>query len=148
MNIKDENTGADRRRARQMILGLGAGLSVPAHLWAQAQSAGARRRQPYVMPEPTPPHNSIAGRYVPSRISGVFDVRTFGAKGDGRALDTPAINRAIEEAARAGERSAFLKAQRGLGGPLFALKGVSDFNLYMSRPLADTHLETVEQQKV
>jgi len=32
----------------------------------------------------------------------VFDVTRFGAKGDGKALDTPAINRAIETAAAAG----------------------------------------------
>jgi len=34
--------------------------------------------------------------------AGVFDVTRFGAKGDGKALDTPAINRAIETAAAAG----------------------------------------------
>jgi polygalacturonase len=34
--------------------------------------------------------------------SGVFDVRMFGAKGDGKAIDTPAVNQAIEAAARAG----------------------------------------------
>jgi polygalacturonase len=34
--------------------------------------------------------------------SGVFDVRNFGAAGDGRSLDTPAINRAIEAARSAG----------------------------------------------
>jgi len=32
----------------------------------------------------------------------VFNVRTFGAKGDGAALDSPAINAAIEAAAKAG----------------------------------------------
>jgi len=31
-----------------------------------------------------------------------FDVRSFGAKGDGKALDTPAINQAMDAAARAG----------------------------------------------
>jgi polygalacturonase len=31
-----------------------------------------------------------------------FDVRSFGAKGDGKALDSPAINRAIDAAAAAG----------------------------------------------
>jgi polygalacturonase len=36
-------------------------------------------------------------------VSGaVFDVRTFGAKGDGKALDSPAINRAIDDAAAKG----------------------------------------------
>ena len=30
-----------------------------------------------------------------ARITGVFDVRAFGAVGDGRSIDTPAVNRAI-----------------------------------------------------
>jgi polygalacturonase len=37
-----------------------------------------------------------------SRAAFIYDVRTFGAKGDGRTLDTPAINKAIEAAAAAG----------------------------------------------
>src|SRR5215471_18434844 len=32
----------------------------------------------------------------------IYDVRTFGAKGDGKTIDTPAINKAIEAAAVAG----------------------------------------------
>jgi polygalacturonase len=35
-------------------------------------------------------------------VSGVFDVRSFGAIGDGKAIDSPAINRAIEAAATSG----------------------------------------------
>src|SRR5919202_80056 len=34
--------------------------------------------------------------------AGVFNVRSFGARGDGKALDTPAVNRAIDAAAAAG----------------------------------------------
>lgn len=34
--------------------------------------------------------------------SGIFDVRTYGATGDGKTVDTPAINRAIEAAAAEG----------------------------------------------
>src|SRR6185437_15585808 len=34
--------------------------------------------------------------------AGVFDVRAYGATGDGRTVDTPAINRTIEAAAAAG----------------------------------------------
>jgi len=37
-----------------------------------------------------------------ARETGVYDVRAFGAKGDGRTLDTPAINRAISTAAAKG----------------------------------------------
>ncbi len=38
----------------------------------------------------------------PAPPLGIFDVRTFGATGDGKALDTAAVNRAIEAAASAG----------------------------------------------
>jgi polygalacturonase len=37
-----------------------------------------------------------------SGAMGIFDVRKFGAAGDGKAVDTPAVNRAIEAAAAAG----------------------------------------------
>jgi polygalacturonase len=43
-----------------------------------------------------------AARQSLSGAAGVFDVTRFGAKGDGKALDSPAINRAIETAAAAG----------------------------------------------
>jgi polygalacturonase len=45
------------------------------------------------------------GSAVPAKMAGaagVFDVKKFGAKGDGKALDSPAINRAIDAAAAAG----------------------------------------------
>lgn len=35
-------------------------------------------------------------------VAGVYNVRAFGARGDGKALDTPAINKAIEIPAAAG----------------------------------------------
>lgn len=39
---------------------------------------------------------------MPAGTQGVFDVRKYGATGDGKTLDTPAVNRAIEAAAAAG----------------------------------------------
>src|SRR5438045_2792302 len=44
----------------------------------------------------------IAGAAPPAGAGPDFDVRTFGARGDGKTIDTPAINKAIEAAAMAG----------------------------------------------
>ena len=68
------------RRKFLKIAGAGA-FALPAVVGAQQTPAG----------EPSSAHGS-----------GVFDVRAFGAKGDGSNIDTPAINRAIEAAAAAG----------------------------------------------
>ncbi|RYG58183.1 glycoside hydrolase family 28 protein, partial [bacterium] len=45
-----------------------------------------------------------------STPSGFYNVRTFGARGDGKTLDTPAINQAIETAAAAGGGTVLLPA--------------------------------------
>ena len=47
------------------------------------------------------PHTRQTSVIRPDAI-GVYNVRSFGAKGDGKTLDTPAINKAIEVAAAAG----------------------------------------------
>ena len=39
---------------------------------------------------------------APAPVGGVYDVKAFGATGDGKTLDSPAINRAIEAATAAG----------------------------------------------
>jgi len=44
--------------------------------------------------------NNLTGR--PGSAPVLFDVRSFGATGDGRTIDTPAVNRAIDAAAAAG----------------------------------------------
>src|ERR1017187_6620529 len=40
----------------------------------------------------------------------VYDVRAFGAAGDGRTIDSPAVNRAIDAAAEAGGGTVLLRA--------------------------------------
>ena len=44
----------------------------------------------------------LAEAAAPAPPQPIFNVRQFGAKGDGRSVDTPAINQAIEAAANAG----------------------------------------------
>ncbi len=44
-----------------------------------------------------------------------YNVRDYGATGDGRTLDSPAINRAIEECASHGGGTVMLTAGRYLG---------------------------------
>jgi polygalacturonase len=45
-----------------------------------------------------------------SNAENVFNVRTFGAKGDGKALDSPALNKAIDAAAKSGGGTVFFPA--------------------------------------
>lgn len=45
-----------------------------------------------------------------SSFRGLYNVRNFGAKGDGKALDSPAINKAIDAAAAAGGGTVFIPA--------------------------------------
>ncbi|MGH9397804.1 MAG: rhamnogalacturonidase [Terriglobia bacterium] len=50
----------------------------------------------------SPPDLSHAGALHAATISGVYDVRAFGATGDGKTLDTLAVNKAINAAAASG----------------------------------------------
>ncbi len=53
-----------------------------------------------------------------SANAAVFDVREFGAKGDGKTLDTAAIQKALDECGRAGGGTVRLPAGTYLSGPL------------------------------
>src|SRR5277367_4067286 len=50
----------------------------------------------------TPAAYAATKSKTPTATLGIFDIRTYGAVGDGKAVDTPAINKAIEAAAAAG----------------------------------------------
>ena len=61
---------------------------------------------------------------------GVFDVRKFGAKGDGKTLDSDAVNRTIEAAAAAGGGMVFFPAGTYL---CFSIRLKSQVHLYLEQ---------------
>jgi polygalacturonase len=65
------------------------------------------------------------GTENPGSALRVYDVRAFGATGNGKALDTPAINRAIETAAAAGGGTVHLPAGTYLCYSIHLKSGVS-----------------------
>src|ERR1700761_3413485 len=60
----------------------------------------------------------------------VFDIRIYGAKGDGKTVDSPAINQAIEAAAAAGGGTVFFPAGTWLS---FSIRLKSHVSLYLSQ---------------
>jgi polygalacturonase len=60
--------------------------------------------------------------------AGSFDVRTFGATGDGKTLDSPAINKAIDAASAAGGGTVLFPAGNYL---CYSLHLKSDISLYL-----------------
>src|SRR5258708_2315548 len=64
---------------------------------------------------------------------GIFDIRTYGAVGDGKAVDSPAINKAIEAAAAAGGGTVLFPPGTWLS---FSIRLKSHVALYLSqRPI-------------
>ena len=62
--------------------------------------------------------------------SAFFDIRTYGAVGDGKTVDSPAINKAIEAAAAAGGGTVFFPAGTWL---CFSIRLKSHVSLYLSQ---------------
>ncbi len=62
--------------------------------------------------------------------SAVYNIRTYGAVGDGRALDSGAINKAIEAAAQAGGGQVYLPAGDYLSG---SIRLKSNISLYLEQ---------------
>ena len=60
----------------------------------------------------------------------IFDIRSFGAVGDGKTVDSPAINKAIEAAAAAGGGTVFFPAGTWLS---FSIRLKSHVSLYLSQ---------------
>ncbi len=76
---------------------------------------------PILPPAQTQPH--------PSAAEAIFNVRTFGATGDGKAVDTPAVNKAIAAVAAAGGGTLLFPAGTYL---CFTIRMLSNVSLYLS----------------
>jgi polygalacturonase len=63
----------------------------------------------------------------------LFDIRTFGATGDGKTVDSPAINKAIEAAAAAGGGTVFFPAGNYIS---FSIRLKSHVDLYLTQGCA------------
>jgi polygalacturonase len=65
-----------------------------------------------------------------SAAQGIFDIRTYGAVGDGKAVDSPAINKAIEAAAAAGGGTVLFPAGTWLS---FSIRLKNHVALYLAQ---------------
>jgi polygalacturonase len=72
------------------------------------------------------PASSLAAPPIPA--SSLFDIKRFGAKGDGRTLDSPAINAAITAAAAAGGGTVYFPPGRYLSA---SIRLKSNITLYL-----------------
>jgi polygalacturonase len=76
------------------------------------------------------PVSAMAGAQTTGAVPAFFDVRTFGATGSGRTLDTAAINRAIDAAAAAGGGMVYFPAGNYL---TFSIRLKSFVNLHLAQ---------------
>jgi polygalacturonase len=88
------------------------------------------RLSPLAFAATLPAFGSPTRALTPSSGVGVFDVRAFGATGDGKTVDTPAINKAIEAAAAAGGGTVLFPAGNYI---CFSIRLKSQVNLYLSQ---------------
>ena len=85
---------------------------------------------------PAPPILSV--------VSGEYNVRAFGARGDGKTLDSPAINRAIDAAAGAGGGTVLLPAGTYLS---LSLHLKSNVRLHLDQGAVLQAAERTEEQR-
>src|ERR1035437_2563442 len=80
---------------------------------------------------PLPGRGHVYGQTATAaKTSTFFDVRSFGARGDGKALDSPSINRAIDAAAASGGGTVFFPAGKYRS---FSIRLKSNITLYFDQ---------------
>src|ERR1700751_5347020 len=98
---------------RELLQFGGIGLAAAATTAVPAAYAAAAQRSPNA-----------------SALPGIFDIRTYGAVGDGKTVDSPAINKAIEAAAAAGGGTVLFPAGIWLS---FSIRLKSHVALFLSQ---------------
>ncbi len=93
MADKTTRIDASKRQTFQKMFGIGAGLATANLLLPETSSAAGSG---------LPGRGQTAGSSSGPMVRNVFNVKKMGAVGNGTTVDTPAINRTIEAAARAG----------------------------------------------
>jgi polygalacturonase len=112
------------------MIGLGTGLATASLLIPKNSSALEMNMPAETAQNPAAP------------FAGIYDVRGFGARGDGKTVDTPAINRAIEAAAAAGGGTVRFPAGTYL---CFSIHLKSNVDLYLDQGATILAAETGEQ---
>jgi polygalacturonase len=83
-----------------------------------------------------------AGAAGADDLTGALDVRTFGSRGDGKTLDTDAINKAIAAAAAAGGGRVYFPAGNFLS---YSIRLKNDVSLYLSEGATLIAADSVSQ---
>jgi polygalacturonase len=124
------NTFSSARRELLKLSGMGLAASAAAAVPALAAAAASAQTKTGTAPHPVGAHPAASR---PPATPMFFDVRSFGATGDGKAVDSPAINKAIEAAAAAGGGTVFFPAGSYLS---FSIRLKSKVDLYLSQGAA------------
>lgn len=85
---------------------------------------------------------AAAGAMRAEDFPGTFDLRAYGAKGDGKKLDTDAINKAIDAAAAAGGGRVYFPAGSYLS---YSIRLKSNVSLYLSEGATIVAADSVSQ---
>src|SRR5262249_48638897 len=84
----------------------------------------------FVLQVPVTTTYGQTGRTKPTASGPVFDVKAYGAKGDGKALDSPSINKAIDAASNNGGGTVFVPAGTYRS---FSIRLKSNITLYLDQ---------------
>ena len=121
MTDKAASINVSKRQALQKMFGVGAGLMTADLLFPKTGAAAGLG---------LPGGGQMHGGAGDPSTTGVFNVRAMGATGDGKTVDTPAINKTIEAAARAGGGTVLFPAGTYL---CYSIHLKSNVALYLDR---------------